>query len=278
MSSPIFQNSYSVLKRCKHGYFLFNQNDTFIGRSLDLYGEWCEMELLTLCQMVKSGDMVIDVGANIGTHTIPLANMVTSSGLVLAFEPQRATYNYLTANLALNNLLHVVSLRYAVGEAGGVVRVPLFDPNQQTNFGAVNLENTNDGEPVDIVTIDSFPLERCNLIKIDVEGMEARVLAGAKETIHRLRPILFVETTMVNYREVIQTLLDHRYECWWHIAAYYNPNNFFENSENVFADIHPESNVLAFPKETNTRISGLEPVLGPEDNFQAALIRLRARK
>ena len=106
---PIFQNDYTILKECKHGFFLFNKNDNFIGRSLDIYGEWCEGELATLFQVLKPGHLVIDVGANIGTHTIPFANKVTQTGLVLAFEPQRQVFGYLAANVSLNNLLHVVT-------------------------------------------------------------------------------------------------------------------------------------------------------------------------
>ena len=80
---PIFINEYTALKECRHGFFLYNRNDTFIGRSLDLYGEWCEGELVALFQIVQPGQVVIDVGANIGTHTVPLAKKVTQSGPAL---------------------------------------------------------------------------------------------------------------------------------------------------------------------------------------------------
>ena len=72
-SGPIFQNDYTVLKERMHGFFLFNQNDKFIGRSLDICGEWCKGEPATLFQVLEPGHRVNAVGANIGTHTIPLA-------------------------------------------------------------------------------------------------------------------------------------------------------------------------------------------------------------
>ena len=62
-----------AVKRCKHGPFMYNRNDTFVGRSLDLYGEWCDFEIQLLRNFIRPGDTVIDAGANIGTHTIVFA-------------------------------------------------------------------------------------------------------------------------------------------------------------------------------------------------------------
>jgi len=61
------------IKACRHGVFLFNRKDLMVGRALNLYGEWCEGELHVLHQLISTGAVVIDVGANIGTHTVPFA-------------------------------------------------------------------------------------------------------------------------------------------------------------------------------------------------------------
>src|SRR5882762_3685701 len=114
--APIFENNYSVLKSCKHGFFLFNKNDSYVGRSLNLYGEWCEDEIVSLSKVVQPGSLAVDVGANIGTHTVPLAKLVTNSGLVLAFEPQSVAFRYLVSNVTINNLLNVVCFNKAVGD------------------------------------------------------------------------------------------------------------------------------------------------------------------
>ena len=275
---PIFSNDYTVLKECRHGFFLYNRNDTFIGRSLDIYGEWCEGELVALFQVVQPGHVVIDVGANIGTHTVPLAKKVTETGMTLAFEPQRQAFNYLTANLVVNNLLNVATFQNAVSDTAGVLHLPWRDPRLAFNFGGVKLEESSEGEPVDVLTLDHFGLERVNLIKVDVEGMERKVLEGAAATIKRARPVLFVETTTVNHREVIEILRDYRYDCWWHIATYYNGDNFFHNPEDVFSDIHPESNLLCFPREESARIDGMEKVAGGDDTWQKAIERIRERR
>ena len=272
----LFENHYTALKQCRHGYFLFNRNDTFIGRSLDLYGEWCESEVEALFQLIQPGSLIVDIGANIGTHTIPFARKTTNTGLVLAFEPQAIAYRYLCANAVLNNLLNIVCLNKAVGESPGSIRVPILNPEVETNFGALGLDNST-GVPTEMISLDGLGLKNCELMKIDVEGMEPKVLDGARNTIHKLRPLIFVETTTVNSAAVIERLRDLRYDCWWDIAGYYNPSNFFGNSDNVFNGIHPESNLLCSPKEAKLEVTGLEPVLGNDDSWPAALERMKTR-
>ena len=95
------------LKTCRHGEMIFNVHDQHIGRSLDLYGEWAESELELLGLFIKPGDLVVDVGANIGTHTVFFAQRAGAAGQVYALEPQRIVFQSLCANLALNGLLNV---------------------------------------------------------------------------------------------------------------------------------------------------------------------------
>ncbi|MEJ7590683.1 MAG: FkbM family methyltransferase [Planctomycetaceae bacterium] len=180
-------SNYMATKSCRNGTFLFNRNDTFVGRSMELYGEWCEEEIELLAQVVKAGDVVLDVGANIATRTVPLARMVTDSGFIVAFEPQRLVFQNLCANLALNSLRNVIAKEVGVGSSNGWIPVPAIDPRQMLNFAALPLGNSAT-ELVRLVRIDDLKLDRCNLIKVDVEGMEVDVLNGAVATIARFRP------------------------------------------------------------------------------------------
>ncbi|HYH40041.1 MAG TPA: FkbM family methyltransferase [Azospirillum sp.] len=95
------------LVRARHGFMLFNRHDTVVGRSLAYYGEYFESEVRLFRQMVRSGDVVIDAGANIGTHTLALARATGPTGRVLAFEPVRLNHQLLCANMALNSLTQV---------------------------------------------------------------------------------------------------------------------------------------------------------------------------
>jgi FkbM family methyltransferase len=269
----LLESTHMAIKKCRHGTMMYNVNDAFIGRSLDLYGEWCDDEVFVLGQILSPGNVVIDVGANIGTHTVFFAKRVTPNGIVIAFEPQRLVYQTLCGNIALNGLTNVSSFLAAVGETRDKLVFPSIDPRVTFNFGAVRGEAQGPGETVDVIPIDELGLPRCALIKIDVEGMEAKVIAGAKETILRCRPALFLENdTVERSREVLEAVESIGYKAFWQISNYYNPKNFFGNREDVFGRFQPQANVLCVPKECP--FNGLMPVDGLDDNWKKAALRL----
>ena len=130
-----------AIKTCRRGTFMYNVNDAFIGRSLDLYGEWCDDEIHVAGQILTAGAIAIDVGANIGTHTVGFARSVGPRGLVIAFEPQRLVYQTLCGNVALNGLTNVSTMQAAAGAARGEVIMPSLDPRAVQNFGAVKAQS-----------------------------------------------------------------------------------------------------------------------------------------
>ena len=83
----------------KHGVFKFFNNDIYVGSSLREYGEFSEIEYSMMEKFVQDGDTVIDVGANIGCFTVPLAKKVGFTGRVIAFEPQLKIYGLLKTKL-----------------------------------------------------------------------------------------------------------------------------------------------------------------------------------
>ena len=101
---PLLTVGFNRLKACRHGWMLYNVNDIYIGRSLDLYGEYSEGEIALFRQFLRPGDVVVEIGAHIGTHTVFFAKTVGPTGVVFAFEPQRVVHQTLCANIALNSL------------------------------------------------------------------------------------------------------------------------------------------------------------------------------
>ncbi|MFP3733211.1 FkbM family methyltransferase, partial [Bacillus sp. SIMBA_006] len=77
---------------------------------------------------VRQGDTVVEVGANIGSHTVMLSQAVGDSGVVFAFEPQRHVFQVLCANLVINHCLNVRANQCAIGDTDGTIDFPAIDP------------------------------------------------------------------------------------------------------------------------------------------------------
>ena len=251
------------LKPCRHGTMLYNPNDRFVGRSLDLYGEFSEGEAALFGQCVKPGHVVLDIGANVGAHTLFFANAVGPRGRVIAFEPQRLVFQTLCANMALNGLTNVHCRHAAVGARPGTVRVPVLDPAKEQNFGGLSLAGRTEGEPVPRVTVDGLALGRCHFMKIDVEGMEVPAIEGAAETIRRHRPLLYVENDRRQHAQALVRLIASLgYRLHWHLPRLFNPDNFAANPDNVFGDI-VSRNMLCLPAESTVKVEKMQPVEVP---------------
>ena len=209
---------FNKLADCRYGKMVFPINDFYIGRGFDLYGEFSEGEVALFRRLVRPGDVVVEVGANIGAHTVPLAQLAGPKGAVFAFEPQRLIFQLLCANIAINSLANVWAMQSALGIGEGTARVPDLDPTCLQSFGSLSLPQQAEGEEMPLVAIDEFPIPRCRLLKIDVEGMELDVIRGAQQLIARARPLLYVEN---DREEKAMPLASHivglGYRNYWHL-------------------------------------------------------------
>ncbi|MCE9529024.1 MAG: FkbM family methyltransferase [Planctomycetales bacterium] len=248
------------LIRGRHGLTLYNKHDKYIGRSLELYGEFSQLEVELFEQVVRPGSVVVEAGANIGSHTVPLARLVGEAGRVHAFEPQRTVFQTLCANVALAGLTNVHCHYGTVGEAAGEIVVPPIDYRQENNFGGLALGEFKQGEKVPVVTIDSLHLAACHFLKADVEGMELAVLRGAKATIEKFKPILYVENDrQEKSAALVQQIRELGYKLYWHRPPLFNPGNYFENRENIFGSVI-SANMLCIHSSVKASISGLKEV------------------
>ncbi len=259
---------FNELRQCRSGPMLFNKHDIYLGRSLQKYGEYSWFELEMFEQFVSQGSVVVEVGANIGAHTIPLSKLVGSEGRVFAFEPQRIVFQALCANLALNHCTNVYAEQSAIGAEPGKIIVPATDPNSAGNFGGISLIATGKGESVRLQRLDDIDVPACRLLKIDVEGMECEVLKGARHTIGRFRPILYLENDRESRSaELIELIQGMDYDIYWHLPPLYNPGNFANDSENLFPGI-VSINILCVPSEAKSSINGLRRVTSARDTWR----------
>lgn len=249
---------FNQLARCRDGYCLYNRNDIYIGQAIEKYGEFSKLEMDVLRLLCGPGDFVIEVGANIGAHTVELARHVGPQGTVLAFEPQRLVFQTLCANVALNSLANVHCYWSAAGDSETPINVPQLDPELRNNFGGLSIGlATQPGQQVECRVLDGFlSLPRLRLLKIDVEGMEESVIRGAQKLLAKFKPVLYVENDRLDKSESLMRLLDSLgYDLHWHRPPLFNPDNFYGVSENQYSKIvsinmigvHRENPVVQIP-------------------------------
>jgi FkbM family methyltransferase len=228
----------NLIKKCKYGLMIYNSKDIWVGRSFERYGEYSEAEVQVFSDAIKPGSFVLDIGANIGSHTIALSRIVGPNGLVFAYEPERTNFNTLAGNVSINNLHNVYLFQKAVGSSAGFISVPELDKERTTNFGALSLcedYSSSQNYPVPLITLDEQNFIRLDFVKIDIEGMEKLALEGGKETIEKLKPLLYIEDDrQEKSKDLLELLESMDYVCYKHYAPLYNSNNFYEEKENVF--------------------------------------------
>src|SRR5262249_23935878 len=128
------QNSARAVAVCRHGWMVFLCSDNVIGRCLAKYGEWAELEIQFLCSFLTPASVVLDVGANVGTHTLAFAR---GAACVYAFEPQPTIFHLLQTNVEKNGLTNVKLFNVGVAQSRGNLLMPCVDYLRSGNFGAV---------------------------------------------------------------------------------------------------------------------------------------------
>jgi len=216
------------LSLCRHGPMLHHENDAVIGRSLAYYGEYFESEVEVFRHYLKPGDVAIDAGANVGSHTLAMARMVGAGGKVIAFEPQRVVFQTLCANMALNDITWTDCHWMALTADDGDVFIPEIDLGVAANHGGVAVSHDGGGRRVAGRALDCvFEDSRLRLVKADVEGMELAVLLGGAETLRRCRPVLYLENDRLEHSATLLSVLRSMgYGCHWHLPRFHNPDNF----------------------------------------------------
>ncbi|CAG9258329.1 hypothetical protein WK39_03790 [Burkholderia cepacia] len=229
----------TFIKECKWGEFILLHGD-MISQYVNLYGEWSETEVELFQMLLPRHGNVIEVGSNIGTHAIPLS-VICSDGKVFCYEPQTPIFHILCGNIAINNRLNVIVRAAAVGEFPGQVDIATSTYDQPWNYGSFSIAqgfNTEGsyGAPtnsasVEVITLDTDPalssLNTIDLLKIDAEGFEPAVLAGARNLIARHHPRIFVEANSAPVVEkILGELSQYDYVGYWFISHRFRLDNY----------------------------------------------------
>ena len=261
------------LTETRHGVMLVNRNDVYMGQALLLYGECSELESRFILSLLRNPGLVIEVGANMGVHTVPMARSLAGQGRnMLVFEPQPVIFQQLCANLALNGLMNVRAFPYACGRENGQVTFEIPDYRSTGNFGGTGMSEGAGApdarrETVQCVRVDDLaPEGQVGLIKVDVEGFEQQVLEGCEGILARCRPLLYVENDRLeNSASLIQWLFDHDYRLWWHMPPLFNPENFRGVRQNGYPGVI-SMNMLGVHKSIAIPLGGMVEIVDAHED------------
>ncbi len=181
---------FGVIPKVEYeGIKIYYEPETDCGKKLFWIGGGESKEIALLKRMIKPSDFIVDVGANIGDHSVPFAKSAYL-GVVVAFEPGEGTFAVLEKNAKIVG--NIKAIHSAVSDRSGKVTF-----NESVDSGYSSVGQT--GKPiiksydVPASTIDDCNFDRLDLLKIDVEGHEMEVISGALKTIRQFKPLIFCE-------------------------------------------------------------------------------------
>lgn len=158
---------------------------------------------------IKEGDSIIDVGANMGETSFNFSRLVGEKGNVIGFEPDKDNFRRLMDNLKLNNFKNLDLINKGIGHQPGKFLIKMNE-TEPGNAGSKRIigksqENSAEDMIVEVIKLDDFlkekALNKIDLIKMDIEGYEMNAILGAKETIRKYRPKMFLELHDVKLKE-----------------------------------------------------------------------------
>lgn len=212
-------------KKTNSKFFLPLYASDFIQSRLFLSDDYFERKILDKISNYKSGiikkhvmdgEAILDIGANIGNHTLFYCNEMGATN-VYAFEPLLPTYMILKENIRINNLNDKVKLyNYALGEQSGRAIEHIYNLE---NIGGTAINSNEDGD-IQLIAFDEIEIkEKVCFMKIDVEGFEFNVLKGARRFFEKMHPIIHIEIMKDNYERVNNLLNEYGYTCAMKLGA-----------------------------------------------------------
>jgi len=192
----------NVFLKIKPNYIVFDGFKIYLHKEADLLSEALllgydldsTMRKLALNNL-KKGDVVIDLGANIGYHTLKFSRIVGDTGKVYAFEPDPNNFKLLEKNIKENNCKNVIAYQKAVCEKKGQVKLNIWKGNFGGNsiYNDKNIQEKKQVIVESIVLDDYFVNEKVDFMKIDIEGAEFSALKGAKNILKNKNLKMIIE-------------------------------------------------------------------------------------
>ncbi|TXG38876.1 FkbM family methyltransferase [Seonamhaeicola maritimus] len=170
---------------------------------------------MRLCAKIKKEEtslFILDIGANFGFLSLVWANSLTvNEGAIFAFEPNKNVFKAFAKSISKNHLETMITLENcAVGSEKKIVKLNL----NNTTSNVLDIKASNKSEYVQMTSVDTYlfdnAIQKCDLIKIDVDGIELDILKGCSKTLLKYRPIFIVETN--ENKDIIEFFKSRNYK------------------------------------------------------------------
>ena len=201
----------------------YKNKDLFVKK----FSKFYEPEMTIIPKILNNPEVIIDIGANYGPYSFFLSKIYPGAK-IFAFEPATRSYDIFKKIIGIFNLDNVIPIKKGLGIKEEDKEIVM--PAQYTILAYVSAENTKKNkedqtEKIQITTLDSFvkknKIKRIDFIKCDVEGFELNVFKGAKKSLRKFKPIIFVEIEerhtnkyLINPEEMISFFERLDYDCY----------------------------------------------------------------
>jgi len=199
-------NRYYVLRKSakflqsqlKSNYAIIDNHKMFLDSEdslrLSIKGVYEEAETNIIKKLINKGDVVIDIGANIGYYTLIFARLVGNEGKVFAFEPESVNFNLLKKNVELNGYQNVVLVKKAVSNKTGQEKLYLSEDDKGAHSLIGEIENRKSIQ-IDCIKIDDYfrnNINKIDFIKLDIEGSEIEAIKGMSSVLKKIPNIILM--------------------------------------------------------------------------------------
>jgi hypothetical protein len=219
--------------QARHGQFQYLPVEDDESYAIGFYGDYLEPVLATLSRLVQPGNTIVELGSGIGSHVIPLSRAIAEAGHFIAIEGRERVRNVLQQNLGANHVTNVTVLSLE---------------RRETRTSIVSLSPSDQGSSI---SIDDLGLTSLGLLKFNPETDAAIELAGASQTLWRLRPtVLVLAANSAEIGSAGVELFDLSYRCSTREIRLFDEQNFNKRHPDIFTG-RKVYLLLALPEESD---------------------------
>ena len=239
-----FKKRYRSIKRNKivikkiNGIYYELQLNQEIDSNIYYNGYFEKYSTNAILKLVKTGMTVFDIGANVGCHTLPMAQLVGKTGRIVAFEPMEWPLKKLLRNINLNSFDNIRVEKTGLSDSSEIKTI-----NFKSSWTIDNSKVVDADEPiaVNFTTLDEYiknnSINTVDFIKIDVDGYEPKVLSGAIKCLTEYKPTLLMEF-FENKKNLILFLTSLGYEFYAETSFKLLLDPINENKTNNLIVVH----------------------------------------